>query len=105
VYYDEYIVLSKDDIDKVKNKLNIIKLITEDPYAKEKLEEVLAIIDKEKTNDESISIEELIHNKMKETKSTNPELSADLYVIYRRLQEEKIDQAEAMRLYKIYVSE
>lgn len=105
MYYDEYMVLSKDDVEKMKNKLNIIKLIVEDPYAKEKVEEVLTIINKDKTNDEAVSIEELIYNKMKETKSTNPEMNADLYVIYRKLQEEKIDPAEAMRLYKIYISE
>ncbi|GFZ30975.1 hypothetical protein CSC2_15010 [Clostridium zeae] len=105
MYFDEYIVLRKDDVEKIKNKLNILKLLVEDPYAKEKVEEVLGIVNTDQSKSESKSIDEVIYNKMKETKSTNPELSADLYVIYRKLQEKKINPAEAIRLYKIYISD
>ncbi|GKU23565.1 hypothetical protein [Clostridium folliculivorans] len=105
MYNDEYIVLRKDDVEKIKNKLNILKLLVEDPYEKEKVEEVLHIINTDHTKGENESIEEVIYNKMKETKSTNPELSADLYMIYRKLQQKKIDPAEAIQLYKIYISD
>ncbi len=105
MYYDEYMMLSKDDIEKIKNKLNIVKLLVEDSYAKEKVQEVLDIIIKEDAEDEPVSIQDIIYEKMKETKSTNPDLNAELYMLYRKLQDNKIGPEEALSLYKAYTSE
>lgn len=105
MYYDEYIMLSKDDMEKIKTKLNILKLLNEDLYAKEKVNEILTILDKEENIEKSMTIDEVITAKMMETKKTNPELNANLYILYRKLQDKRIDPIEAMRLYEVYTND
>jgi hypothetical protein len=105
MYYENYILVDKDDFEKIKNKLNIVKLLIEDKYAREKLEEILYILQKEDEVEKPIPIEEIIYMKMNESKNTNPELNANLYMLYRKLQEKKIDPVEAMSLYQIYIND
>ncbi|MBK1812930.1 hypothetical protein JHL18_20105 [Clostridium sp. YIM B02505] len=105
MYYDEYVILTKEDIESIETKLNIIKLLIVDQYAKGKVDEILNIINKEEVVDKKVSIDEIIYDKMNEAKGIDPELNANLYVLYRKLQDKRIDPLEAMRLYEIYTNE
>jgi len=51
------------------------------------------------------SLYEMIEDKMKETKYTNSELNVNLYLLYRKLIDEKISEKEALDTFEMYMKE
>lgn len=97
---NDKISLNMETIKKIKSSVTNIKLLSNDKYVKKEADELLTIIDNELKLGE-LSIIDMIYEKMKETKRSNPELSADLYILYRKLTDKKITEIEAMELFEL----
>lgn len=95
----EKVVVNKEGLDKIKIKLKGLKVSVEDKNAKSIIDEILKIFDDEIFN-ENISLEKIIKDKMAETKVSNPDQNFKLYMLYRRLTDNKITQEEALRDFK-----
>lgn len=95
----EKVVVNKEALDKIKIKLKGLKVSVEDKNAKSIIDEILKIFDDEIFN-ENISLEKIIKDKMAETKVSNPDQNFKLYMLYRRLTDNKITQEEALRDFK-----
>lgn len=98
----ERIAVKKDSLEKMKVKLKMLKVSVEDKSAKSLIVEILEFLDNE-IMFEKISVEQMIKDKMIETKVSNPDQHFKLYMLYRKLQDNKITQEEALREYEIYI--
>ncbi len=54
-------------------------------------------------NYDNISLKEKISSKMKETKNSDPNMNANLYILYRNLVNGRITEEEALELYNMYI--
>lgn len=97
----EKIVVKKESLDKLKVKLKMLKVSVEDKSAKSLVVEILYFLDNEIVVNE-ISVEKMIKDKMIETKLSNPDQHFKLYMLYRKLIDNKITEEEALRDYNIY---
>lgn len=96
-------LVDKDTLERIQIKLKGLKLMTDDKEIISTIDEILALLQNEaKTKD--VSIKEMIISKMKETKTTNPELNFRLYILNRKLEDGIMTEEEALRAYYIYTS-
>lgn len=98
---DEKILIKKGDLEKIKTKLKGLKVLVRDKESINTVNEIMELLDNE-MKDKDISIKEMIHNKMRETEYSNPELNFKLYILYRKLSDNKISEEEALKVYKMY---
>lgn len=99
---EEKVLISKVCIQKIKMGLKTIKLNEKNKNLKKEASEMLDMIDRE-LSDDSESLEEKILEKMKETKKSDPDMNANLYILYRNLVDNKISEEQALQLYSMYV--
>lgn len=91
-------------IQKLHVDLKYIDSLSSTSEIRKKISDLINFIDDETLNNRNV-FEEIINLKIKETSGTNPELNAQLYILYRNLNQNKIPLQEARRLYKIYLKE
>lgn len=95
------VLLSSDVIKKIKFDLKEIKLLSNEKEVKNKVEELIQFFDMNTDEDNNgISLEEKIRRKMKSTPDND--LNVKLYMLYRKLQNGKISESEALRLFELY---
>lgn len=99
---EEKILISKSCIQKIKLGLKTIRLNEKNKNLKKEASQMLDMIEQELTDD-SESLEEKILDKMKETKNSDPDMNANLYILYRNLVNDKISQEQALQLYTMYI--
>ena len=99
---EEKVLISKVCIQKIKMGLKTIKLNEKNKNLKKEASEMPNMIDKE-LSDDSESLEEKILEKMKETKKSDPDMNANLYILYRNLVDNKISEERPLRLSSMYV--
>lgn len=99
---NEKISLNVETFRKIKTSLTNIKLLSNDKYVKKEADELLKLIESDLKFSE-VSIADMIYDKMKETKRSNPDLSADLYILYRKLTDSKITESEALEAFQLSV--
>lgn len=99
---EEKILISKGCIDKVKSVLSSIRLTSKDKSIKRETEELLKLLDVELNND-NLSLEKKILAKMKETKGSDPDMNANLYILHRKLASGQITEEQALELFEMYV--
>lgn len=94
---EKKIVLRESLFEELKLGLIEIKQVSKEENIKVKAEKLLKLINRENTllNE---SIEEIIYNKMKSTQ--DEELNVKLYMLYRKLQDDKISEDEALTQYE-----
>ena len=97
----EKILVEKYRLEKMQVKLKGLKLSVEDKNAKYVIGEILELLDTE-LNVKHISVENMIKDKMNETKLSNPDQHFKLYMLYRKLVDNKITEEEALKGYKLY---
>lgn len=100
--YEEKIIVKKENLQKLQEKLKEIKLMTQDEDIQSKVNEMLGLLGDE-LKPRNVLLEKMIKEKMIETKHSNPELHFKLYMLHRKLVEGKIDEEEAMKAYEVYV--
>jgi len=96
----EKIFVKKDSLGKILTKLRGLKVMAKDKEMQLTIDQILELLDDElKVKD--ISVEEMIRDKMDETKISNPEKHLKLYMLYRKLVENKITEEEALNIYEL----
>lgn len=109
MYQDDKIWISKKGLDKACKNLKGLKLLLKDDNLKHTIDDTIEILKKEikfeNIDIEEINIEQMIKNKMKNTRNSNPDLNFKLYKLLRKLQNKKVDENEAMRVYEMYERE
>jgi hypothetical protein len=96
--------LSIKIVEKIQNDLKEIELICTDVFVKEKIHMILDYIEQETTDNKTV-LEDLIKEKIKETKALSPELNTSFYMLYRNFMDGRITVKEAQILYDMYVKE
>lgn len=96
--------LSLKIVERIEDDLREIELICTDIFVKEKIHNILEYIEQE-TKDNKSLLEDLIKEKVKETKTWSPELNTNFYMLYRNFIDGRISVKEAQALYDMYVKE
>ncbi|GAA0724231.1 hypothetical protein GCM10008905_17830 [Clostridium malenominatum] len=97
------LIVSEEIILKIQSRANAIKVLANDKQVLKEAEELLDIIE-EILEDNTMTLVEKIEQKMRETKFTDPEMNASLYILHRKLSDGKISPQDAMALFEMYVS-
>ncbi|MEY7998723.1 hypothetical protein AB8U03_00660 [Clostridium sp. Mt-5] len=98
----EKILIDKNCIDMLISGLKNIKISTREKSTRKEVERILNFL-QEELNRNNISLKERIFEKMKETKSTDPSMNANLYILYRNLDSGQISEEQALELFRMYV--
>ncbi|WML35452.1 hypothetical protein [Clostridium sp. OS1-26] len=101
---EEKILISKECIDKIKSGLNTIKVVTKDKNIKKETEDLLKLLEAE-TAVNGLSLEERILKKMKEAKSIDPDMNANLYILHRKLVNNQITEQQALQMFEMYIKD
>lgn len=99
---EDKILIDKKCIEKIKISLNTIRLMTKEKNVKRETEKLLELLNDE-VKISSLSIEERILKKMKETKGSDPDMNANLYILHRKLVNGQISERQALELFDMYV--
>ncbi|MBC2582118.1 hypothetical protein [Clostridium sp. DJ247] len=99
---NEKVLIGKELIVKIQSGLHTIRLTTKDKNIKKEAETLLKLLETETTFN-SLSLEEKILQKMKETKGTDPDLNANLYILHRKLVNKQISEQQALQLLEMYI--
>lgn len=99
---NEKILINKECIDKIKAGMHTIRLTTKEKNIKKEAEALIKLLEDE-INLDNLSLEERILKKMKETKSVDPEMNANLYILHRKLVNGQIGEQQALELFEMYV--
>lgn len=91
-----------ESVEKIKSRIKAIKLMSKDKEISKLAVEVIELLENE-IKENSITLMEKIELKMKETKFSDPELNANLYMVYRNLMDDKISEKDAEEIYELYV--
>lgn len=88
-------------------KLEEIKLLSSENIIKSKIDELIdELINETNLYIENVNekpIADIIYEKMRETKTQNPELNVRLYILYRNLNMGKISEHEARETFEKYI--
>jgi len=96
------IMIEESKIKEIRLGLNELKLSVGDEQLRKKVEKLINLLEGKKEEEEE-SIADMIYKKMKDTE--DPELNVKLYMLYRKLEEGKVDENEALRQYNIFVGQ
>ncbi len=99
---NEKVLISRKCIEKIRTELKIIKVNTNNRNFKKDVSKLLDMLESE-LNYDNISLKEKISSKMKETKNSDPNMNANLYILYRNLVNGHITEEEALELYNMYI--
>lgn len=97
----EKVLFQKDSLEKIETKLRGLKLTVKDKEVQSEINEILELFD-EGLKTKNVSLKEMIEDKMNETKFSDPEQHFKLYMLYRKLEENKITEEEALKVYELY---
>lgn len=93
--------VSEGNFNRIMKEIKEIYYMSSDIGVKDKLSRLLEFVESLSGDRVDINLEELIANKLVETKSKNPDLNANLYMLYWNLKREKVSEEEAMELYNL----
>lgn len=96
------VMIEETKLKELKLGLNELKLSVEDAAIRKKINKMIDILDS-RDEEQTEDVGERIYKKMKDT--DDPELNVKLYMLYRKLEEGKVDEAEALRQYNLYVGQ
>ncbi|MCM1990625.1 hypothetical protein [Oceanirhabdus seepicola] len=96
------VMIEEMKLKEIRLALNELKLSVGDPQLRKKVEKLINLLEGEKV-EENENIADIIYKKMKNTDDS--ELNVKLYMLYRKLEEGKVDDAEALRQYNLYVGQ
>lgn len=101
---EKKIAIDADVIEKVLLELREIMEFYPDDMLKLKVRNIAKLLSNAsncKMQEESLIDE--VYDKMKESKTKNPELNTKLYMLYRSLSDGKISEEEAKYLFEVYL--
>jgi hypothetical protein len=98
---NDKLVIKREDLEKLRADIKVLKVLIDNRDALKIINEMSEVIEDNLKFDE-VNIKLKIKDKMTKTESSDPELSFKLYMLYRKLSDGKIDDAEAARDFEIY---
>jgi hypothetical protein len=99
---NDKIMIEPKVFEKIKNGLNQVRIKSMDDEVKAIVDLLLKLLENKDSEDIDFnSLEDTIYNKMKTTK--DKDLNVKLYMLYRKLQDGKISEEEALKLYELYI--
>jgi len=96
------VLIPKDSIDKLISGLKGIRVTTREKNTRKEVDKLLSLIE-EDLSQKNIPLKEQILEKMKESKGVDPNLNANLYILYRNLDSGHITEEQAFELFQMYV--
>lgn len=96
------ILILKDSIDKLVLGLKNIKITTREKATRKEVDKLLNLL-QEDLSQKNVPLKEQILEKMKESKGIDPNLNANLYILYRNLDSGQITEEQALELFQMYV--
>jgi len=96
------VMIEESKIKEIRLSLNELKLSVGDERLRQKVEKIINLLEGKK-EEEVENIADIIYKKMKNTDDS--ELNVKLYMLYRKLEEGKVDETEALRQYNIFVGQ
>ncbi|WPC41012.1 hypothetical protein [Clostridium sp. JS66] len=99
---EEKMYIDKQLVEKVRNGLNTIKMTSREKSIKKEAERLFNILEEELSIN-TLSLEERILKKMRETKTTDPDMNANLYILHRKLVNHQITEKQALEMFETYV--
>jgi len=101
---NENIVISEELFSKIKSTLKAIKVSSKDKDIIKEVEALLFKIDDAVKEDATTTttIVEKIQQKMRDLKYIDPDAHANLYILHRKLIDNKISESEALAIFKMY---
>lgn len=98
------ISISSTGFEKIVSEIRTLSIICTDDVVKKRLMELINHLNRISDGAEDImSIEDIIGKKLEETKRTNKELNADLYILYQNLIRGKISEEKAKQIFEDYL--
>ncbi len=98
----EKVFIPKESIDKLISGLKSIRITTREKATRKEVDKLLDLL-QEDLNQKNIPLKEQILEKMKESKGVDPNLNANLYILYRNLDSGRITEEQAFELFQMYV--
>lgn len=99
---EEKMFIDKKIIEKVRNGLSTIKVTSREKDIRKEAERLFNLLEEEISTN-SLPLEERILKKMRETKTTDPDMNANLYILHRKLQNGQISEKQALEMFEMYV--
>lgn len=100
---DSKLSIDMDSFEKIKSEIKMLSIICNDGVVKKRLEELLSALNTITRSTDSLTIEEMIVQKMEQTKRVDKELNANLYILHQNLIRGKISEEDAKRLFEDYL--
>lgn len=100
---NDKILIDREILEKIKLRLEGLKLMASEKAVKKDLESILKIVTDE-LDSGNLSFKDILDDKIKESKYANPELNFKLYMLRRKLEDGKISEEDAAKAYDLYVS-
>jgi hypothetical protein len=99
---EKIISIDREIMEKVRAGLNTIKVTSKEKDIRKEAEKLFDFLSEQITL-ASLSLEERILQKMRETKTTDPDMNANLYILHRKLVNGQIDKKQALEMFEMYV--
>ncbi|WP_446897161.1 hypothetical protein ACSVC9_09030 [Clostridium sp. LBM24168] len=99
---EDKVLISRQCIDRIVSGLKTIKISENNKMIKKQISDMLNMLESQ-LNYENLSLEDKILKKMKETKSSDPDMNANLYILYQNLVNGRISEEQALDRYNLYV--
>lgn len=90
-------------LEKIISVLEEIKILSADEIVKVKTENLIAYIKSYGDFKNETTFKDILHEKVKETQNKDPELHLKLYMLYRELENGKINEKSAKELFEAYL--
>ncbi|WP_315114316.1 hypothetical protein [uncultured Clostridium sp.] len=100
---EEKLLVGHEVVTKIQSRAIAIKLTSKDRQVIKEAEEILEIIENI-LKDNTLTLNEKIEKKMRDTKFSDPEMNANLYILYRKLSDGKISPKDAEALFQLYIN-
>ena len=100
---NEKILINKEILEKIKGRLEGLRLMSSEKDVKKDIESLIQILSDE-IDSEKLSFRDLLDEKIRDTKYSDSELNFKLYMLRRKLEDGKISDEEALKAYDLYVS-
>lgn len=97
------ISISSAELEKIKSEIKTLSIICTDNVVRNRLEDLLNQINRFTGSKGTVGIEEMIAKKLEETKRSDKELNANLYILHQNLIRGRISEEDAKRLFEDYL--
>ncbi|MCY6484677.1 hypothetical protein OW763_10025 [Clostridium aestuarii] len=95
--------IDSETIEKILSELKEMEVMCTNDRLTLKIQKLIKTVNNAANWSEEISVEDIIHKKMKESAKKNPDLNLKLYMLYRDLSDGRISEEKAKELYETYI--